>query len=52
VGVNSKRDGGKEDHEEKFGAHDTCRDDFSEVFEPPYYQKGLHRNGLINQSAC
>jgi hypothetical protein len=49
VGIDSKRDRGKEDDEEKFNAHDACGDGFVKVFEPPYYEKGLNRNGLISQ---
>jgi hypothetical protein len=48
MGVGSKCDRGKEDYEEKFNAHDTCRDGSAKVFEPPYYEKGLDCNGLIS----
>jgi hypothetical protein len=49
VGVNSKCDRGKEDYEEKFNAQDTYRDRSVNVSHPPYYEKGLDRNGLISQ---
>jgi hypothetical protein len=49
VGVDSKRDRGEEDYEEKFNAHDTCRDGSAKVSEPPQHEKGLGRNGLISQ---
>ena len=35
MSVDTKRDRSKEDNEEKFKAHDTCRDGSAEVFEPP-----------------
>ena len=49
VGVDSKCDRGKEDYEEKFNAHDICRDLSANVSHPPYYEKCLDCNSLIGQ---